>query len=69
MSEDKKITFGEVIFLSNLLNFLMVHEMRIELTRVAPYAPQTYASTNSATRAVPCYSSKIMNNFNVLFKN
>ena len=41
--------------------------MRIELTRVAPYAPQTYASTNSATRAVPKYSSKNDDNFNNLF--
>lgn len=45
----------------------MVHEMRIELTRVSPYAPQTYASTNSATRAVPSYFSKNAGNFNNLF--
>ena len=31
--------------------FLVVRGMRFELTRVAPYAPQTYASTNSATPA------------------
>lgn len=29
----------------------MVRGMRFELTRVSPYAPQTYASTNSATPA------------------
>jgi|GEM_PF-3402387 hypothetical protein len=29
----------------------MVREMRIELTQVTLYAPQTYASTSSATRA------------------
>ncbi len=29
----------------------MVQRMRIELTRVAPYAPQTYASTSSAIAA------------------
>ena len=33
------------------LYFLVVRGMRFELTRVAPYAPQTYASTNSATPA------------------
>ena len=31
--------------------FLVVRGMRFELTRVAPYAPQTYAFTNSATPA------------------
>ena len=32
----------------------MVREMRIELTLEYQYAPQTYASTNSATRAAIC---------------
>ena len=32
-------------------SFTVVREMRFELTRVAPYAPQTYASTCSATPA------------------
>ncbi len=30
---------------------ILVQRMRIELTRVAPYAPQTYASTSSAIAA------------------
>ena len=36
-----------------LMTFLvfLVREMRIELTLEYQYAPQTYASTNSATRA------------------
>ena len=33
---------------------LLVREMRIELTLGYQYAPQTYASTNSATRAAIC---------------
>lgn len=33
------------------ISTLLVREMRIELTLVAQYAPQTYASTNSAIRA------------------
>ena len=32
----------------------MVREMRIELTQGILYAPQTYASTSSATRASNC---------------
>ncbi len=32
---------------------LMVPGARFELARVSPYAPQTYVSTNSTTRALP----------------
>ena len=46
-----------------MLTFSLVREMRIELTQVTLYAPQTYASTSSATRAfnanLPCYFNKI----------
>lgn len=45
------------------LSSKMVREMRIELTQVTLYAPQTYASTSSATRAfnanLPCHFNKI----------
>ena len=34
-----------------IISALLVQRMRIELTRVAPYAPQTYASTSSAIAA------------------
>ena len=37
---------------------ILVREMRIELTQESLYAPQTYASTSSATRASPNILSK-----------
>lgn len=49
--------------MNQCLLFSLVREMRIELTQVTLYAPQTYASTSSATRAInanlPCYFNKI----------
>ena len=41
----------ETLALYQNVSYKMVRGMRFELTRVAPYAPQTYASTNSATPA------------------
>ena len=34
------------------VHLILVRRMRLELTRETPYAPQTYASTNSATPAL-----------------
>jgi hypothetical protein len=49
----KRIKKGsiQIVRLYQTYAFNMVHEMRIELTREIPYAPQTYASTSSAIRA------------------
>ena len=46
MVEKEKRRFLRIAFI-----FRLVRETRIELARVAPYAPQTYASTISATPA------------------
>ena len=46
-----------------LMTFLLflVREMRIELTLGYQYAPQTYASTNSATRATLLLDNSMKN--------
>ena len=41
----------------------LVREMRIELTLGYQYAPQTYASTNSATRATKSLDNSMKYNF------
>ena len=47
----------------HLMTFLriLVREMRIELTLGYQYAPQTYASTNSATRAILLLDNSMKN--------
>ena len=46
-------------------SFRLVRETRIELAWVAPYAPQTYASTISAIPAATCIISRSRNCRNV----
>lgn len=48
------------------ISFNMVREMRIELTQDTLYAPQTYASTSSATRAFKKLALILSLSFNFL---
>lgn len=44
----------------DLIQIILVQAMRLELTQVTLYAPQTYASTNSAMPATKYIISKKM---------
>lgn len=45
----------------------MVHQTRLELARIAPYAPQAYVSADSTTGASLKYNTIIASHVNNLF--
>ena len=45
----------------------MVHQTRLELARVAPYAPQAYVSADSTTGASLKYNTTLEWSVNTLF--